>query len=599
VKKRAEHVHARAVAGLLARGTAIAVFAGIVATLAWTLELAAVGAAALPATRATIAPADTIVTHARVYTVDRTHPWAEAVAVSGGNLVAVGTEQEIAAYRGPATKVIDARGRLVLPGFADTHVHFLSGSTALTQVPLAGTKSVAEVLERVKKYAGEHPGSGWVLGRGWDYSIFGPAALPNRKDLDAVLPDRPALLTAYDGHTTWANSKALEMAGITRDTQDPPNGKIVRDANGEATGALKEAGSRLVRKLIPAPTRDDNRAALRRGFAEANRFGVVRVHSCGGDFDSFDLYDELRRGGDLTVRFYISYFLDPPELTPEEIEKVEAARKQYTGPWLSAGAVKTMIDGVIESHTAFMLSPYSDDSNLIGKPFWDPVKYKAAIAELDRRKFQIFTHAIGEGGVRLVLDAYRDAATANGARDSRHRIEHIETISAVDIPRFGSQGVVASMQPLHSYPDADTLDVWARNAGPERVTRAWPWRTILADGGRLAYGSDWPVVTISPWPGLQTAVTRQTHEGTPAGGWQPNLAITIQQAVEAYTLGAAYAGHFEKTEGSLETGKVADLIIVSQDIFKIDPHALDKTEVLLTMVGGKVVYKSAALNPEK
>ena len=592
MKKQTEHVRARPAGEMLRRGMTVAMFGMIAAALAWTLEAAAAGAPA--AAPAAAAPADTIVTHARVYTVDGAHPWAEAVAIAGGNLVAVGTEKEIAAYRGPATRVIDAEGRLVLPGFTDTHVHFLSGSTALTQVPLAGTKSVAEVQERVKKYAAEHPGHGWILGRGWDYSLFGAEALPNRKDLDAVLPNRPALLTAYDGHTTWANSKALELAGITRDTPDPPNGKIVRDANGEATGALKEAGSRLVRKLIPAPTRDQNLVALRRGFAEANRFGVVRVHSCGGDFDSFDLYEELRQHGELTVRFYISYFLDPPELTTEEIEKVEAARKQYTGPWLSGGAVKTMIDGVIESHTAFMLSPYSDDPALTGKPFWDAVKYKAAIAELDRRKFQIFTHAIGEGGVRLVLDAYRDAAAANGVRDARHRIEHIETITAADIPRFGSQGVIASMQPLHSYPDADTLDVWARNAGPDRASRAWPWRPILAGGGHLAYGSDWPVVTISPWPGLQTAVTRQTHEGTPAGGWQPNLAITIQQAVEAYTLGAAYAGHLEKTEGSLEAGKVADLIVVSQDIFKVDPHTLDKTEVLLTMVGGKVVYKSSA-----
>lgn len=557
------------------------------------LERAALAQRSTPVS--THAPASVIVTHARIYTVDRAQPWAEALAISGDTLVAVGSEDQIAPFRGPSTRVIDAGGRLVLPGFVDCHVHFLSGSTSLTQVPLAGAKSVAEVQQRVKKYAAEHPGAGWILGRGWDYSIFGPEALPNKKDLDAILPNRPALLTAYDGHTTWANSKALQMAGVSRDTPDPPNGRIVRDANGDATGALKEAGSRLVRKIIPAPTRDENLAALRRGIAEANRFGVVRVHSAGGDFDSFDLYDELRRHGDLTVRFYISYFLDPPELTPAQIEKIEAARKQYTGNWLSAGAVKTMIDGVIESHTAAMLEPYSDDPQLIGHPFWDALKYKAAIAELDRRKFQIFTHAIGDGGVRLVLDAYRDATRANGARDARHRIEHIETITAVDIPRFGAEGVIASMQPLHSYPDADTLDVWARNTGPERASRAWPWRTILAGNGHLAYGSDWPVVTISPWPGLQTAVTRQTSEGTPAGGWQPQLAITLEQAVEAYTLGAAYAGHFEKAEGSLQAGKLADLIIVSQNIFKIDPHAIDKTEVLLTMVGGKVVREDPAL----
>ena len=570
--------------------------AALAALSSWTFQLAAAPQPSTPAT----APASLIVTHARIYTVNRAQPWAEALAVSAGDIVAVGSEDEIAKYRGHATQIIDAGGRLVLPGFADTHVHFIAGSTSLSQVRLAGTKSVAEVQQRVKEFATQHPGNPWILGRGWDYSIFGPTALPDKTALDSIVSDRPVLLTAYDGHTTWANSKALSIAGVTRDTPDPANGKIVRDpATGEPTGALKEAASRLVREKIPPLTRDQNLANLRLGLAEANRLGVVRVHSCGGDFEFFDLYDQLRRSGELTVRFYISYFLDPPELTPGKIEIIEAARKKYTGEWLAAGAVKTMLDGVIESHTAAMLAPYSDDPSLSGKLFWDPVKYKAAVAELDRRGLQVFTHAIGDLAIRTALDAYRDAAKANGAHDARDRIEHIETISAADIPRFGAEGVIPSMQPLHSYPDADTLDVWARNTGPERATRAWPWRSIAEGGGHLAFGSDWPVVTISPWPGLQTAVTRQTSEGTPAGGWQPQSRISLEQAVEAYTLGAAYAGHREKTEGSLEAGKVADLIIVSQDIFKIDPHQIDKTDVLLTLVGGKVVHESPSLKNQK
>jgi predicted amidohydrolase YtcJ len=549
------------------------------------------GQAAPPSTH----EADTLVVNAKIYTVNPRQPWAEALALADGKILAVGRAADVERFRGKHTQVIDAKGHLVLPGFADCHVHFEGGSFTIAQVHLAGLATAAEIQDRVKKYIAEHPGTGWVLGRGWAYSAFGAVALPDKKLLDAVVPDRPALLTAYDGHTTWANSKALALAGITRDTPNPPNGIIVRDPQtGEATGALKERASQLVRKVIPELSREEKLAALQQGLAAANRVGVVRVHSAGGDFADFDLYDELRRGGKLTVRMYISYFLDPPELTPQEIEIVEQARKKYTGPMLSAGVVKTMVDGVIESHTAAMLTPYSDDPSLIGKTFWEPAKYKAAVAELDRRGFQVFTHAIGEAGVRLALDAYEAAAKANGARDARHRIEHIETVSPQDIPRFGSLGVIASMQPLHANPDDNGLHVWARNAGPERTQRAFAWQSIARSGGRLAYGSDWPVVTINPWEGVQCAVTRQTPDGQPPGGWVPDERVTLAQAIEAYTIGAAFAGHREQTEGSLEPDKVADLVVVDQNVFETEPHKIGRTQVLLTLVGGKIVYQSPA-----
>jgi len=252
--------------------------------------------------------------------------------------------------------------------------------------------------------------------------------------------------------------------------------------------------------------------------------------------------------------------------------------------------VKTMLDGVIEAHTAAMLAPYSDDPTQSGKLFWDPAKYKEAVTELDRRGLQIFTHAIGDKAVRLALDAYQEAAEANHTQDARPRVEHIETITAQDIPRFGKLSVIASMQPLHAYPDDDTLKIWARNVGPERAQRAWVWHSIESTGGRLAFGSDWPVVTLNPWPGVQNALTRQTTEGDPPGGWIPKERISLADAIKGYTLGAAFAGHREKTEGSLEPGKLADLIVLSQDLFKIEPTDIWKTEVLLTMVGGKVVY---------
>ena len=536
--------------------------------------------------------ADTIITNARVYTVNPQQKWAEAIAVRADKIIFVGDAKSAESYKGPSTKVIDAKGKLVLPGFTDCHVHFMSGSLGLTQVDLTGANTIEEIQKRVKDYAAAHPTLPWITGMGWQYPTFGATALPNKKILDDVLADRPVYLVAYDGHSSWANSKALAMAGIDRNTPDPPNGKIVRDANGEATGALKEAAGDLVERLMPKPTREERLTALRKGLHEANRLGVVRVHSAGGDFEYLDLYDELRKNGELTVRQYIAYFLDPPELKPEAIEKIEQARKKYNDEWISGGAVKTMLDGVVEAHTAAMLGTYADDTSQSGKLFWDPDKYKQAIAELDKRGLQIFTHAIGDRAVRTALDAYENAQKTNHSTDDRPRIEHIETITAEDIPRFGKLGVIASFQPLHTDPNEDTLKVWAVAAGPDRVSRAWPWRSVESTGGKLAFGSDWPVVTISPWPGVQNALTRQTAEGEPAGGWVPKERINIEDAVRGYTLGAAFAGRREKTEGSLETGKLADVIILSKDLFTIEPPDILSEEVLVTMVGGKVVYES-------
>ena len=537
-------------------------------------------------------PADTIVLHGKIYTLNPKQPWAEALAIRGERIVAVGSDTDIVKLRSKDTKVIDAKSHLVLPGFADCHIHFIDGSFSLGRVNLEDSKDAADIQQRLREYGGKHPGSDWILGRGWNYAMF-PTSLPDKKYLDEVFPDRPAFLEGYDGHTYWANSKALALAHITKDTPNPPNGIIVRDPQtGEATGALKEAAQSLVAAVIPKPTRGEKLAALRDGIRWANENGLTRVHSAGGDFEEFDLYDELLRHGDLTLRFYVSYFQDPPELRPQDISAIEDARKKYTGDWLSAGAVKFMIDGVIESHTAAMLEPYSDDPSLKDKLFWDPDKYKSAIAELDKRNLQLFTHAIGDYGIRTALDGYENAERLNHTSGRRPRIEHIESVSTADIPRFGKLGVIASMQPLHSYPNNDTLDVWARNIGPQRASRAWVWKTIAEDGGQLAFGSDWPVVTLNPFNGIQTAVTRQTSEGLPKDGFVPSQRLSVAEAIRGYTLGAAFAGFRERTEGSLEPGKLADLIILSQNLFQIDPHMIDKTKVLATVVGGRVVFQS-------
>jgi predicted amidohydrolase YtcJ len=536
--------------------------------------------------------ADTVIVNARIYTVNAKQPWAEALAIRGDKILAVGSAKDIAAYRGASTKVVDAQGKLVLPGFTDCHIHFMEGSLGLTRVDLNGTKSVAEIQKRVKEYAVAHPKAEWIEGMGWLYSTFGAVALPDKKFLDEVVPDRPVYLQAYDGHSSWANSKALALAGITRETPDPPGGKIVRDAKGEATGALKESAGDLVAKVTPKPTHEERLAALRLGMHEANKFGLVRVHSAGQDFEWLDLYNELRQKQLLSLRFYIAYFLDPPELKADDIEKIEQARRTYHDDWISGGVVKTMLDGVIEAHTAAMLAPYSDDPEQAGKMFWEPAKYQQAVTELDRRGLQIFTHAIGDKSVRLALDAYQQASETNHTSDARPRIEHIETISVQDIPRFGKQGVIASFQPLHAYPNENVLNVWARNAGPERTQRAWVWHSIESTGGMLAFGSDWPVVTLNPWPGVQNALTRKTAEGDPPNGFVPQERISLEDAIRAYTLGAAFAGHREKIEGSIEPGKLADLIILARDLFKIEPNQIADMEVLLTMVGGKTVYQA-------
>ena len=545
-------------------------------------------------------PADIIVIHGRVYTENPQQPWAHAIAIRKGKIEAVGEDAPIERMRGIGTKVINAGGKLVLPGFVDCHIHFMEGSAKLNWVRLEDAKNLAEIRYKLGAYALQNPGTGWVLGHGWNYGMFGPGKLPDKKDLDDIFPNRPVSLEGFDGHSYWVNSKALALARISHDTPDPPNGTIVRDpGTGEATGVLKESATDLVDRARPPMTRQEKLLALRAGMKLAHQNGLTRVHAAGGhflsgDFEDLDLYEEMRRRGDLSLRIEIAYFLDPPALRSQDIEAIENARKKFSNDWLSAGVVKFRLDGVIETHTAAMLEPYSDDPSAKGALFWEPDKYKAAVQELDKRGFQLFTHAIGDSAVRLALDAYEEAQDRNHKRDHRPRIEHIETVSVADIPRFGSLGVIASMQPLHSYPDADTLDVWAHNVGPDRASRAWVWKSILDAGGHVAFGSDWPVVTLNPWEGIQTAVTRQTADGKPEGGFVPEQRLTVEQAIYAYTLGAAFAGRREKTEGSLETGKFADLIIVSQNILEIPPRKIGQTKVLTTIIGGRIVYQASA-----
>ena len=555
------------------------------------------GAATLAQRSVRIPPADILIVHAKIYTADEKKPWAQSLAIRKGIIVAVGSDEQIERFRGIGTKMIDAGGKLVFPAFTDSHIHMMDGGLSLVHVNLEGATNVSDIQNRLRAYSDQHPDDKWLLGRGWNYAMFAPDTLPNKKYLDKLFPAIPVFLEGYDGHTYWANSKALALAGITKDTPNPPNGEIVRDpASGEATGALKEdPAADLVRNVIPKPTYVEKLTALRAAMKWANRNGLARVHSAGGDFENLDLLQELRDDKQLSVRFHVAYVVNPPELRAQDLQALEAAHKKFHDEWIDVNSVKFFMDGVVESHTAAFLEPYSDDPSKKGALFWDPEKYKAAVAELDKKGFQLYTHAIGDYAVRTALDGYEFAEQKNHTKDHRNRVEHIETISTADIPRFAKLHVIASMQPLHSYPDEDTLDVWARNIGPDRASRAWVWKSIAQYGAHYTFGSDWPVVTLNPWEGIQTAVTRQTAEGLPTAGFVPAQKLTVAQAVEGYTIEAAYAGHLEKTEGSLEKGKVADVIMVDKNIFEIDPHTINQTKVVLTIVGGKIVYEADTL----
>jgi hypothetical protein len=544
--------------------------------------------------------ADLVLRNGRIYTGDAARPWARALAVKDGRILFVGSDAASAAHAGPATTVLDAGGRLVVPGFDDTHFHLPMGAQQLDAIDLLDAADLADIQRRVREHGRQHPGEPWIRGRGWFYSALPGGRPPTRQDLDAVESTRPVYLEAYDGHSAWLNSKGLERAGITRATPAPTGGVIVRDAAGDATGMLKEAAVELAYAALPRPSRAEKLALLERALALLARNGLTAVQNAHGTEEELELYAELERAGRLTARVYTALSAVAPAdamgarpfaTTDELVRKAVELKNRHHGPYVHAGAVKIVADGVIEANTAAMLAPYANAPATRGLPNYTPEALAALVRALDAAGLQVWTHAIGDGGVRMTLDAYEQAARANGARDRRFRIEHIETHQAADTPRFGALGVIASMQPMHANPADNQTVVWARAIGPERASRAWAWGSLRRAGARLAFGSDWPVVSMSPFLGLHVAVNRQTPEGKPEGGWLPEQRLSLEQALAGYTSGAAYAAFMDAETGSLVPGKWADLVVLRDDLFAVPPSRLADNQVVLTMVGGRIVHR--------
>lgn len=537
-------------------------------------------------------PVDLIIVNGKVFTGEKAD--AEAVAVQGNKVLRVGSNREIQRLARAQTTVVDAKGGSVLPGFNDAHLHVLSGGLALDQVSLSDASTLDEVRETIRAWSDANPADAWIRGRGWHYAPF-PNGLPTRHLLDQLVSDRPAYLISDDGHTGWANTAALEAAGISRRTPNPSNGTIVKDGRGEPTGVLKEAAMALMSSALPVPTRDEKLAALRAAVVEANRVGITSVQDAGGGAEDLALYDELRRLGDLTVRVYQALTVEA-SATEEELDELDELRGRFgNDPLLKTGAVKLMADGVIETRTAAMLAPYEGTTES-GSARLTADDMKRLVAELDGRGWQVMTHAVGDAAVRETLDAYEAAQKAIPApvEGRRHRIEHLETPDPDDLSRFATLDVVASLQPALGTPP-EPHDRWAGNLGPERAARGWMSGSLAKAGAALAFGSDWPAAPLDPLRGIFVAVNRTDLEGDPDGGWLPEERVTLAEAIRAFTSGAAWASFDDQRKGTLERDMLADIVILSEDLFALPTERLLDAEVVMTIVDGKIVYRRDAV----
>ena len=561
--------------------------------IAVVLGLVAFGASGAPA--GAPAPAELVLTHGAVYTVDGPRSWAEAVAVSGGRIVFVGTAAAAKPWIGPQTKVVDLAGKMVLPAFHDSHVHPVSGGMEALECDLHGLATADEVLEAVRKYAAAHPDAVWIRGGGWDLTLF-PAGNPSKALLDRIVPDRPVLLDASDGHSAWANSKALALAGVTKATPDPPLGRIERDASGQPSGALREEAVGLVSRHLPRRTAKDYEAGLRKGLQIANGFGLTSLEEASASDRELAAYEALDARGELTARVSVSITADTDKVLAD-VPRIKALREHYRGKRFHADAVKIFADGVLETRTAAVLLPYIGFGDDRGKTNLAPADFQALATALDALGFQIHVHAIGDRAIRDTLDALEAAQKANGVRDARHHIAHLELIDPADIPRFRRLGVIANFQPFWAKGDQYITELTEPELGPARSRWLYPIATVAASGAVTAFGSDWSVSSMNPLDGIEVAVTHREPPKGPGPAWLPQEQITLPQAIAGYTIAGAYLDFTEKETGSIEAGKAADLIVLDRNLFEIPPSQIHDARVLWTLLEGKEVFRAPAFAP--
>jgi hypothetical protein len=531
-------------------------------------------------------PAATLmIINAAIYTVDKEHPKAEAVAVIGDRIVAVGSSAEINLWRGSATRVIDAHGKLLLPGFNDAHVHFISGGAQLDQVNLTDATSPQEFARRIAAQVKKTLKGEWVLGGRWDETKWANPELPTKEIVDPVTGNTPIFVERYDGHLSLANSAAMKLAGINARTPDVPGGVIVRDASGNPTGIFKDAAQELINKAIPPMSHERRMRAARRALEHAASLGVTSVQHMNPEFADVAVYSEIAEKGEFTTRMYAV----PMETDWHDQAKV-GIRRSWGSTYLRLGAVKGYADGSLGSRTAYMFEPFADDPGnrgLLSDEMHPPSAMRDRLMQADAAGLQVRIHAIGDRAISMTLDIFSDIEKEHGYHDQRFAIEHAQHMAEKDFERFAALHVIASMQPYHAIDDGR----WAeKRLGRQRARYSYAWRSFLDHGVTLAFGTDWPVAPLNPMLGLYGAVTRATLDGKNPDGWIPEEKITLSEAIEAYTLGAAFAEFQENQKGSITPGKLADMVILSDNIFDLKPDAIRNVKVETTIVGGKVVY---------
>ena len=532
-----------------------------------------------------------ILRHGSVYTMDAARSWVESVAVADGRIIYAGPDAGTSGLAGPSTKIIDLGGRMVLPGFHDSHVHLMEGGVDMGLCNLKDVATPEAVIAEIQKYAEAHTNQPWVTGAGWDLPVF-PGGIPRKEELDEAVSDRPAYMESADGHSGWANSRALALAGITKNTPDPAGGHIERDPDSkEPTGALRESARELVTGKIPPMTAAENAAGLKRAIEFANSLGIISVQEADASDEILNAYWALDTQGLLAVRAVAALRTDPRK-GDDQVAGLIERRAKFSGKRLRATAVKIFADGVIETGTAALLEPYLDRGDSRGELNFEPERLAKFVTSLDREGFQVHIHAIGDRAIRVSLDAHEAAQKSNGRRDARHHIAHLELIEPEDIPRFRDLGVIANFQPLWAFADPYVRKLTLGPLGPKRSRWIYPIASVLRTGAIMAAGSDWPVTSLNPLEAIQVAVTRRGPTEPEGPAWIPEEKSDLAAVLAAYTINGAYLNHEEKETGSIEAGKAADLIVLDRDLFTIPPEKIHEAKVVLTLLEGKEVFRA-------